>query len=80
MPILVMWSITNSVLNSPCFAWHSYGKLELFKTELVIAAHILILHCSVRFSRIECIINISDPDPSGWDGFSIEVNGEPFKV
>ena len=28
--------ITNSVLNSPCFAWHPYGKLELFKTELVI--------------------------------------------
>ncbi len=25
--------ITNSVLNSPCFAWHPYGKLELFKTE-----------------------------------------------
>ena len=30
-------AITNSVLNSPCFAWHPYGKLELFKTELVIA-------------------------------------------
>ncbi len=29
-------TITNSVLNSPCFAWHPYGKLELFKTELVI--------------------------------------------
>ncbi len=28
--------ITNSVLNSHCFAWHPYGKLELFKTELVI--------------------------------------------
>ena len=28
--------ITNSVLNSYCFAWHPYGKLELFKTESVI--------------------------------------------
>ncbi len=29
--------ITNSDLNSSCFAWHPYGKLRLFKTELVIA-------------------------------------------
>ncbi len=28
--------ITNSDLNRPCFAWHPYGKLGLFKTELVI--------------------------------------------
>ncbi len=32
-------TITNSVLNSPCFAWHPYGKLVLFKTELVIGSH-----------------------------------------
>ncbi len=30
------YSITNSDLNSPCFAWQPYGKLGLFKTELVI--------------------------------------------
>ncbi len=29
-------SITNSDINRPCFAWHPYGKLGLFKTELVI--------------------------------------------
>ena len=29
-------TITNSDLNRPCFAWHLYGKLGLFKTELVI--------------------------------------------
>ncbi len=34
------YSITNSVLNSSCFAWHPYGKRELFKTELVIV-HVL---------------------------------------
>ena len=28
--------ITNSGLNRPGFAWHPYGKLGLFKTELVI--------------------------------------------
>ena len=28
--------ITNSDLNSHCFACYPYGKLELFKTELVI--------------------------------------------
>ncbi len=28
--------ITYSDLSSPCFAWHPYGKLVLFKTELVI--------------------------------------------
>ena len=32
-------TITNSVLNSRCFAWHPYGRLELFKTELVISCH-----------------------------------------
>ena len=35
-----MWAlraITNSDLNRPCFAWHTYGKSGLFKTELVIA-------------------------------------------
>ncbi len=26
-------AITNSDLNSPCFAWHPYGKRGLFKTE-----------------------------------------------
>ncbi len=29
-------AIVNSDLNSPCFAWHPYRKLGLFKTELVI--------------------------------------------
>ncbi len=29
-------TITNSDLNRPCFAWHPYGKSDLFKTELVI--------------------------------------------
>ncbi len=33
---MVTCTITNSDLNSPCFAWHPYGKLGLFKTELVI--------------------------------------------
>ena len=28
--------ITNSDLNRPCFPWHPYGKLGLFKAELVI--------------------------------------------
>ncbi len=28
--------ITNSDFNSPCFAWQSYGKLGLLKTESVI--------------------------------------------
>ena len=31
-----MYTITNSVLNSHCFAWHPYEKLKLFKTELII--------------------------------------------
>ncbi len=39
-PIILQWvghlTITNSDLNSPCSAWHPYGKLGLFKTELVI--------------------------------------------
>ncbi len=34
--ILIIATITNSDLNRPCFAWHPYGKLGLFKTELVI--------------------------------------------
>ncbi len=29
-------SITKSGLNSHCFPWHPYGKMGLFKTELVI--------------------------------------------
>ncbi len=36
-------TITNSVLNSPSFAWHPYGKLELFKTELVITPKLCVL-------------------------------------
>ena len=32
-------AITNSDLNSPCFAWCPYGKLGLFKTELVIVTY-----------------------------------------
>ncbi len=35
-------TITNSVLNSSCFAWHPYGKLELFKIELVIVFFFLL--------------------------------------
>ncbi len=30
------WTITNSDLNRPCFAWHPYGKSGLFKTEILI--------------------------------------------
>ena len=33
---IVQVYITNSDLNRPCFAWHPYMKLGLFKTELVI--------------------------------------------
>ena len=40
--------ITYSVLNSPSFAWHPYGKLELFKTELVLAAFYYYLPQLVR--------------------------------
>ncbi len=36
LSVSIIMAITNSVLNSSCFAWHPYGKLELFKTELVI--------------------------------------------
>ncbi len=51
-------TITNSVLNSPCFAWHPYGKLELFKTELVIllllsvwlSSHLYVKHRSGFFA------------------------------
>ena len=32
-------TITNSDLSRPCFALHPYGKLGLFKTELVIVNH-----------------------------------------
>ena len=35
---LIAVIITNSDLNRPCFAWHLYGKLGLFKTELVIVS------------------------------------------
>ncbi len=35
-------TIINSHLNSPCFAWHAYGKLGLFKTELVIVIYLLV--------------------------------------
>ncbi len=31
-------TITYSDLSSPCFTWHPYGKLGLFKTELVIGS------------------------------------------
>ncbi len=33
---LGLCTITFSDLNRPCFAWHPYGKLRLFKTELVV--------------------------------------------
>ncbi len=29
----VIFPITNSDLNRPCFAWHPYGKSGLFKTD-----------------------------------------------
>ena len=35
---------TNSDLNSPCLAWHPYGKLGLFKTGLVIRLQALYDH------------------------------------
>ncbi len=31
---LLVYTITNSDLNRPCFAWHTYWKSGLFKTEL----------------------------------------------
>ncbi len=35
-PLQMSYTITNSDLNRPCFAWHPNGKSGLFKTELVI--------------------------------------------
>ena len=35
---LCKYTITNSDLNRPCFAWYPYGKSGLFKTELVIGS------------------------------------------
>ncbi len=32
-----MHQVLQGTLNRPCFAWHPYGKLGLFKTELVIS-------------------------------------------
>ncbi len=40
-------------------------------------SYILTLHFCVMSSMIDDLA--SDPDPSGWSGFSIEVNGEIFK-
>ena len=40
-------TITNSDLTKPCFAWHPYGKLGLFKTELVIIQVLEIIKVSV---------------------------------
>ncbi len=41
-------TMTNSDLNRPCFAWHPYGKLGLFKTELVIAPFFIIIDREAR--------------------------------
>ncbi len=40
VPCNCVVTITNSDLNSPCFVWHPYGKLGLFKIELVIADYL----------------------------------------
>ncbi len=56
-------AITNSVLNSPCFAWHPYGKLELFKTELVI--------------KWEICWRLQTIDITSWDPMSAGISGNP---